>query len=86
MNELKYKGLSVEDRVVAYFELARDSTMVRTYVEMLTAALALIYLLQDSEINKKEVADRLSSHAARCGIMDASTLNALNNLARGGER
>lgn len=86
MNELRYTGLSIESRVVIYFEMARDSTLVRTYAEMLTAALALIYLLQDADIDKVATAGRLISHASRCGIMDTSIISALGNLAEGGEK
>ena len=86
MNELKYKGLTVAERVIVYFELARDATLIRTYAEMITAALALIYLLQDADIDRRETAERLSAEARRCGINDAAIVTAIDNLAKGGER
>lgn len=85
MNDLKYKGLTVAERVVVYFELARDATLVRTYAEMLTAALALIYLLQDADIDRRKTVDMLRREAQRCEISDASIITAINNLEEGGE-
>ena len=86
MNELRYKGLTVAERVIVYFQLARDSQMMSTYLEMITAALALIYLLQDSEIEQRETVERLRIEAFRCKISDTAIINAIDNLQEGGER
>lgn len=86
MNELRYKGLTVAERVVVYFELARDATLTMTYAEMITAALALIYVLQDAEIDHQKTAERLRAEACRCNIVDVAITTAIDNLERGGER
>ena len=83
MNELRYKGLTVEDRVIVYFEMARDAGLISKYAEMLTAAQALIMLLVDAETDNAKMAKKLRREAARCGIQEQTILHAIEMLERG---
>ena len=83
MNGLKYKGLTVAERVVVYFELAKDATLMSTQNEMVAAAIALLILLQDSDIDNKAVANRLRKEAERCGIISTAVMSAIDGIERG---
>lgn len=85
MNEIKCKGLSIEDRVICYFEMARDASLFSTSAEMLTGAIALMMLLQDADIDRKAVAQNLRNHAQRCGIETVSVLSTIDGIEGGVE-
>lgn len=83
MNELKYYGLTIVERVICYFELAKDAKLVTTESEMIASAIALMLLLQDSDVDRKAVADRLRKEAVRCGITVTAVTHTINDIERG---